>query len=130
MTAALVSVVLGGCSTAPPAPTEADEAAYLRAYVESVVAAAEASGQTPASADVALSNLTASQRDRGVQMGHDDCARLREDPGDAANAIRLGRGIAADNEVPVDPLDALGLAVEHLCPDLETELDQVVSDLN
>jgi hypothetical protein len=129
VTAALLSVVLGGCATAPPAPTEADEDAYLRAYVESVVAAARASGQTPTSADTALSNLTAGQRDRGVQMGHDSCARLREDPGDAANTIRLGRGIAADNELPVDPLDALTIAVEHLCPDLEPELDQVVADL-
>ncbi len=116
---------LAACSSTPPTPTSEDEEAYLRGYVEATMASARAAGLSPEnSVDETLANLTPSTREDGIDLAMADCETLRNDPQGAADEIRLGRAMAADGDLPVDPLDATILAVKHLCPDLEPQLDE------
>lgn len=126
MASAVLCIPTVGCSQGPREPTQADEDAYVRACFEASLAAAHQAGlETSVPIDEAISSLTPSQREQGIDVGMQDCATLRESVDEAVEVVTLGRALAADANNPGDPLDLTILAVRYLCPDLDDELDEL-----
>lgn len=127
---AALCALVAGCSQGPSEPTRADEDAYVRAVFEAGASAARQDGHEPTkSVDEAIASLTPSQRAEGVAVGMRTCDTLRESVDDEVDVIQLARAMAADRDSTADPLDQVIVAVQHLCPDLDGELDELLAAL-